>query len=157
MQVKDMSELEYEYFKIKSREKPGRVSVNFVELFRSGQGDIKLRDGDFIMIPKVSEVVNVSGEVANPGLLSYSPERNYLDYINLAGGYSFRAQKSQVKIIKGVTGEWQKASKKNKLNPGDTILVPEKKKVNYIGTMKDVLVFAGNLATVYLVVKEATK
>jgi len=157
MKVEDMSELEYEYFKMKSREKPGRVSVNFVELFQSGQGDIKLRDGDFILIPKVSEVVKVSGEVANPGLLSYSPERNYLDYIKLAGGYSFRAQKSQVKIIKGVTGEWQKASKKNKLNPGDTILVPEKKKVNYIGTIKDVLVFAGNLATVYLVVKEATK
>ncbi len=157
MQVEDMTELEYEYYKMKARQKPGRVSVNFTELFRSGRGDIKLRDGDFIVIPKISEVVNVSGEVANPGLLSYSPNRNYLDYIELAGGFSFRAKKSQVKIIKGVTGEWQKASKKSKLDPGDTILVPEKKKVNYIGTIKDVLVFAGNLATVYLVVKEATK
>lgn len=157
MRVEDMTELEYEYFKMKARQKPGRVSVDFVSLFKTGTGDIRLRDGDIIVIPKVSEVVNLSGEVSNPGLLTFRPEYDYQDYIDLAGGYTFRANKSQVKIIKGVTGEWKKASKKTKLDPGDTILIPEKKKVNYLNTVKDVLVFAGNLATVYLVVREATR
>jgi protein involved in polysaccharide export with SLBB domain len=158
MQVKDMSDVEYEYFKMKSREKPGRVAVDFVKLFRGkGEGDIRLKDGDIILIPKISEVVNVSGEVANPGLLSYNPEYDYLAYVNLAGGFSFRANKSQARIIKGATGEWKKANRKTKLDPGDTILVPEKKKINYLNTAKDIMVFAGNLATVYLVIKQASK
>jgi hypothetical protein len=58
-------------------------------------------------------------------------------------------------LIKSVTGEWKKPSKGTKLDPGDTILVPEKKRINYLGTIKDLMVFAGSLATVYLVVKQA--
>lgn len=158
MQIKDMSDVEYEYYKMKSRQKPGRVAVDFVELYSGNKtGDIKLRDGDMIMIPRISEVINVSGEVANPGLLSYNPEYNYLDYINLAGGLSFRANKSQIRLVKGVTGEWKKPGNKDKLDPGDTILIPEKEKINYLNTVKDVMVFAGNLATVYLVIKQASK
>jgi polysaccharide biosynthesis/export protein len=156
MQVKDMSDVEYEYFKMKSRQKPGRVSVNFVELFNGKKiGNLKLRDGDIIMVPKVSEVINVSGEVASPGLLSYKPGLSYIDYINQAGGFSFRANQSQVRLIKGVTGEWKKPGKKTKLDPGDTILIPEKKRINYLTTIKDVMVFAGSLATVFLVIKQA--
>jgi protein involved in polysaccharide export with SLBB domain len=158
MQVQDMSDIEYEYFKMKSRQKPGRVSVDFVDLFLGKKtGDIKLHDGDIIMIPRISEVVNVSGEVANPGLLSYKPEYTYIDYIKKAGGFSFRADKSQVRLIKGVTGEWRKPNKKTKLAPGDTILIPEKKRINYLATIKDVMVFAGSMATVYLVIKQASE
>ena len=158
MNVADMTDLEYEYFKVKSREKPGRVAVDFQNLFNDGgENDIKLRNGDIVRIPKVSEVVTVSGEVANPGLLAYNPEYNYADYIQLAGGYSFRANKGQVRIIKAVTGEWQKANHKTLIRPGDTILIPEKKKINYWGTIKDIMTFTANFATVYIVVREATR
>lgn len=158
MPVADMSDLEYEYFKIKSREEPGRVSVDFEELFNgSGKGDIKLRDGDIIYIPRMSEVVVVSGEVASPGILSYHPQYNYLDYIKLAGGYSFRADKRKARVIKGVTGEWKKTNRKTKIDPGDVILIPEKKKIKYWTVIKDVVTFLGSTATVYLVIRETTK
>ncbi len=158
MEVADMNDLEYEYFKIKSREKRGRVSVDFVELFKgNGQGNIKLRNGDVIVIPKVSEVINVTGEVANPGLLTYDPELNFKDYINLAGGFTYRADKGGVRIINEVAGEWKKAKTHALLFPGDVILIPEKKKIDFINTMKDVITFAANLATVYLVIREATR
>lgn len=158
MLVADMSDLEYEYFKVKSRQKPGRVSVNFEELFNGGgEGDIKLRDGDIIYIPRTSEVVVVSGEVANPGIISYHPRYNYLNYIELAGGYSFRADKGKVRVIKGVTGEWKKAKRKTRIDPGDAILIPEKKKIKYFSVIKDVVTFLGGTATVYLVIREATK
>ncbi|MCP4580330.1 MAG: hypothetical protein GY839_01835 [candidate division Zixibacteria bacterium] len=158
MEISDMSDLEYEYFKVKSREKPGRVSVNFQELYKSeNDSDIKLRNGDVIVIPTASEVVNVAGEVANPGLLGYNPEYNYRDYVELAGGFSFRASKGKVRIIKGVTGEWKKARRNTILRPGDTILIPEKKKRNYFNTLRDVIAFTANVATVYLVVREATR
>ena len=158
MNIADMTDLEYEYFKVKSREKPGRVAVDFQNLFNNGgESDIKLRNGDIIRIPKISEVVTVSGEVANPGLLAYNPEYDYADYIKLAGGFSFRANKGQVRIIKAVTGEWQKAKHKTVIKPGDTILIPEKKKINYWGTIKDIMTFTANFATVYIVVREATR
>jgi protein involved in polysaccharide export with SLBB domain len=158
MNVSDMSDLEYEYFKVKSREKPGRVAVNFQELYNhNNDSDIKLKNGDIINIPRVSEVVNVSGEIANPGLLAYNPDYKYMDYIKLAGGFSFRANKGRIRIIKGTTGEWKKANAKTSLRPGDTILVPEKKKRNYFSSLKDIMAFSANAATVYLVIREATK
>lgn len=158
MEVADMTDLEYEYFKIKSREKRGRVSVDFKELFNgSRQGDIKLRNGDVIEIPRVSEVVNLAGEISNPGLLAYDPQLNYLDYIELAGGFSFRAVKGRVRIIRGSSGEWKKAKKSVILHPGDIIMVPEKKKSNFFKTVRDVIAFTANLATVYLVIREATR
>jgi protein involved in polysaccharide export with SLBB domain len=158
MDVADMNDLEYEYFKIKSRQKRGRVAINFVELFEgSGKSDVKLRNGDVINIPRRSQVVNIVGEVANPGFLTYKPDLNYLDYINLAGGYSFRADKSKVRIIKGATGEWKKAGRSTALYPGDVILVPEKQKSKFFQNLRDVIAFTANIATVYLVIREATR
>jgi len=158
MNVQDMNELEYEYFKVKSREKAGRVSVNFNQLFADrDNGDIKLRDGDIITIPRKSDVINVVGEVARPGLLSHKPGYDYLDYVDLAGGFSFRADKGKVRIISGTTGEWKKSRHGTKIYAGDTILVPEKGKSQFFATLKDVMAFAANAATVYLVIREATR
>jgi len=101
-------------------------------------------------------VVNVSGEVANPGFLTYAPNEDYVYYIRMAGGYSDRAGSSRVSIIKA-NGEWKKARHGKPLEAGDTIWIPEKKKYNYVGIIKDVAIFVGNIATVYLVIRQATK
>jgi len=158
MEVADMSESEYEYFKVKSRSKPGRVSVNFISLFVEGDTtrDFILRDGDIIRVPRKSKVVNVIGEVSNPGILTYVTGKNYRYYIERAGGFSDRADKGAVSLIDGITGEWQKAKKGKIIEPGDTIWISEKKKRNYWGFIKDTLVFVGNLATIYLVIRQAT-
>jgi protein involved in polysaccharide export with SLBB domain len=159
MQVADMTESEYEYFKIKSRSKPGRVAVDFVGLFVQGDSskDFILRDGDVINVPRKSKVISVIGEVANPGLLPYDPIADYRDYITRAGGFSDRASKGDVSIIKAVSREWKDARKGMRLEPGDTVWIPEKKKRDYWGFIKDTLTFVGNLATVYLVIQQATK
>ena len=159
MNVADMSETEYEYFKIRSRSKVGRVSVDFHGLFirNDATKDVWLRDNDVIDVPRKRQVVSVTGEVVNPGFLSFVPGEDYIYYIRAAGGFSDRAGKSRISIIKATTGEWRSARKGRPLEPGDTILVPEKKKRNYIATIKDVAVFVGNIATVYLVIRQATK
>jgi len=158
MLVADMSELEYEYFKIKSRSKPGRVSTDLDGLMNQSDlnKDFLLRDGDVINVPKKSKAISVIGEVSNPGILKYSIGEDYRFYISEAGGYSDRARRGSVSIIKGVTGEWMKAKKSKSLEPGDTVLVPEKKKRDWWGFTKDTLTFIGNLATVYLVIDQAT-
>jgi protein involved in polysaccharide export with SLBB domain len=119
--------------------------------------DFLLRDGDVINVPKKSKAISVIGEVSNPGILKYSNGDDYRYYISVAGGYSDRARRGSVSIIKGVTGEWMKAKKGKSLEPGDTVLVPEKKKRDWWAFTKDTLAFIGNLATVYLVVQQASK
>ncbi len=159
MEVADMSESEYQYFKIKSRSRPGRVSVDFPGLFieEDTTKDFILRDGDIIRVPRKSKVVNVIGEVSNPGILSYVNSMDYRFYISRAGGFSDRADRGDVSVIDGITGEWQKAKKGKVVKAGDTIWISEKKKRDYWGFIKDTLVFVGNLATVYLVIQQATK
>lgn len=158
MNVADMSESEYEYFKIKSRSKTGRVAVDFTRLFNHHDGgkDVYLRDSDVISVPRKRQVVSVTGEVVNPGFLTYVPDKDYNYYIRMAGGYSDRAGKGRVSIIKASTGEWRTAKKGRVLDAGDTVWIPEKKKYNYIGIFKDTALFIGNLATIYLVIKQAT-
>lgn len=158
MQVTQMTDLEYEYFKIKARSKPGRVAVDFRELYLGGgRGDLRLKNGDVVVVPEASDAINVTGEVANPGFVGYNPKFDFHDYVRIAGGYSYRADKGKIRIIKGATGEWQKAKGNRQLFPGDTILVPEKKKNNYLVTIRDVISITANVATVYLVIREATR
>lgn len=159
MQVSDMSESEYDYYKTKSRSKPGRVAVDFIGLFVNADStkDFILRDGDVINVPRKSKVVSVIGEVSNPGLLPYSPGADYRHYINGAGGFSDRASKGKVSVIKGISREWKKAKGGKPLEPGDTVWIPERKKRDYWIFIKETLVFVGNLATVYLVIQQATK
>jgi polysaccharide export outer membrane protein len=157
--VADMSKSEYDYFKLRARERPGRVAVDFEKLFLQKQSeyDIFLKDEDNINIPPRSMVVNVSGSVVNPGLVPFKPEEDYRYYIKRAGGLSWKARKSNIRIVKGLTGERLRPSKSHKIDPGDTILIPEKPDRDYWGFFKDTMIVLGNVATIYLVVQQATK
>jgi len=157
--VADMTKSEYNYFKMRTRERPGRVGVNLEKLFLQGRSeyDIALKSGDYINIPPKNMLVNVSGCVVKPGLVPYQSGENYKYYIKRAGGFSWRASKSKIQIVKGLTGERLRPSKSRKIDPGDTILIPEKPERDYWGFFKDTMIVLGNLATIYLVVQQATK
>jgi polysaccharide export outer membrane protein len=157
--VADMTKSEYNYFKLRARERQGRVAVDFEKLFLQGQNeyDIVLKNGDVINIPPKSMVVNVSGSVVNPGLVTYESGEDYKYYIKRAGGLSWKARENKIQIIKGLTGERLRPSKSRKIDPGDTILVPEKPERDYWGFFRDTVIVLGNLATIYLVVQQATK
>jgi protein involved in polysaccharide export with SLBB domain len=157
--VADMTESEYDYFRLRSREKPGRVACDFEKLFLKGLGeyDITLKSGDVVNMPPKSMVVNVSGSVINPGLVPYESGKGYKYYIERAGGFSWKARKNRILIIKGQTGERMKPSKRRKIDPGDTILVPEKPERNYWKFFRDTILVLGNVATIYLVIQQATE
>jgi protein involved in polysaccharide export with SLBB domain len=159
MQVSDMDETEYEYFKMRSREIPGRVALNLHNLLVLGDStyDVPLRKGDSLFIPKRSLTVSVTGQVANPGLIPFKDGANVEYYILKAGGFTDDARESKIRIIKESTGEWIKPDKYGSLKPGDTIWVPEKPDIHYWQIIKDGLIFTGNLATIYLVIRQATR
>jgi protein involved in polysaccharide export with SLBB domain len=156
--VADMTKSEYEYFRLRSRETPGRLACDFEKLLGEGRSeyDVTLKSGDVITIPPRSMVVNVSGSVVNPGLIPYEPGRDFKYYIDRAGGFSWKARSSKIMIIKGQTGERMKPSKRRKIGPGDTILVPEKPERDYWKFFKDTMLVLGNIATIYLVIQQAT-
>lgn len=123
----DMTEDEYDYFKARSRERSGRVVVDFEKLFiQDDQNEnLILKKGDVITIPEEKNYITMLGQLVNPGNIVYNPELTVDDYINLAGGFGWRAQEGEVRVIKAKSGEWIYADEVENLNPGDAIWVPE--------------------------------
>jgi protein involved in polysaccharide export with SLBB domain len=75
--------------------------------------DLYLEDGDIIFIPAKSDVVLISGEVMMPQALVHREEMEVRDYITGAGGFSDRADKKSLLVVKP-NGEV--------LRSGDTII-----------------------------------
>jgi protein involved in polysaccharide export with SLBB domain len=129
----EMTKEEYEYFKAKSRERPGVTVIDFKKLFIHNDRveDIKLREEDSLYVPARRNYVSVIGRVNTPGRMFFSPNLTFEEYIQRAGGFGFRADESGSRIIKTRTGEMFKPGKsESTIEPGDTIFVPEEPETN---------------------------
>ena len=119
--------------------------------------DIALFDGDRIVIPRRYLSVSVQGEIRSPGLVPYEEGRHADDYVRAAGGYTNRASKSNTRVTVARTGQQMKPGDAGAIHAGDTVWVPAKPPRNAWATMRDVLTTAAQVATVYLVIQQATK
>ncbi len=126
-QRSDMTDDEYAYLKAKSRQKVGKVVVDFVKLFKDQDmsEDVVLKRRDVINIPEKIDYVIMLGQVTNPGNVIYNKDYTIGDYIRLAGGFGWRALEGDVRVIRANTGEWIDADDVDVIKPGDTIWVPE--------------------------------
>lgn len=131
----DMREDEYEYFKARSREKVGAMVVNFKRLFLQGDAsqDIVLREGDVVEVPKLKNYIRVIGRVNSPGNVIFNSRWTYLNYIQATGGFGWRADDGDVRVVKARSGELVDADNQGDydLEPGDTIWVPEVPEVKF--------------------------
>jgi protein involved in polysaccharide export with SLBB domain len=104
------------------------VSCDFVKLFdeKAESYNITLQDGDMIVIPENPGSVYVFGQVTNPGFVAYSKDKKPDWYIEKAGGYAVKAEKSRTRVIDGRTKVWKKMEdEKLIVNAGDEIYVPK--------------------------------
>lgn len=93
----------------------------------------KLADG-YLVNPRVSiEVLNyrpffILGEVQEPGSYPYVNGMTVLNAVALAGGYTHRARRDRIEIVRGgEAGEVQKdAAETSFVMPGDIIRIPER-------------------------------
>ncbi len=72
--------------------------------------------------------IYILGEVRSPGEYPYRPGMTVVTAVSVAGGYTFRANRNTVAIIRQVNGQAStaKASENTPIQPGDTIKVVEK-------------------------------
>jgi protein involved in polysaccharide export with SLBB domain len=97
--------------------------------------DITLENGDHFIVPPIPANVNVVGAVFDQNSFLYEPERRAGDYLHLAGGMNRDADRKQAFVIRAdgsvisrasVNGPWGNEFDRLRMNPGDTIVVPEK-------------------------------
>jgi protein involved in polysaccharide export with SLBB domain len=157
MPVADMTKTEYAYFKFRSREQRGKMVVDFEKLFRERDKshDLILRNRDVVNVPRLPLTVSVEGQVGSPGQVIHVPDMGVKYYIEQAGGYSWNADRSEVRVIKVSTGEWMWPKDVKSLEPGDTIWIPEKREIEWWELFKDLTRVLAELATVYLVIDRA--
>jgi protein involved in polysaccharide export with SLBB domain len=94
--------------------------------------DIELRAGDTLAIPKRPSFVIVSGQVFNPGSISYVPGRDLNWYLRETGGPTHLGDKKTIYVLHAdgsVTPKpngWDSSLLHIQMRPGDDIFVPEK-------------------------------
>lgn len=95
--------------------------------------DLPLQDGDSILIPRRPGTVDVLGSVFQQNAFVYRPQRTVNDYVQQAGGVTANADKSEMYVIRadgtarsGQSSGWFSGLGGTALNPGDTVVVPEK-------------------------------
>jgi protein involved in polysaccharide export with SLBB domain len=96
---------------------------------------IPLEDGDVFRVPSRPVTVSVVGAVYGQNVFLYNRTRNVKDYLTLAGKPNRVADTKRSFVIRAdgsilsrdsVKGFWNDAFEDARLNPGDTIVVPEK-------------------------------
>jgi protein involved in polysaccharide export with SLBB domain len=119
----------------------GRVIIHIpagikdLDSFAKSPGDVALRNGDVLIIPKRSNYVLVGGQVYNPTAVGYLPGKSAKWYLSQAGGLTQVADKSAAFVIradgsvlsaKNNSGFWSGDPLNAVLRAGDSIVVPEK-------------------------------
>jgi protein involved in polysaccharide export with SLBB domain len=123
--------------RLKSAPASGRLVLRLspdIQHWENTADDVEVRDGDVLTIPKKPNFVMVSGEVYNPNAISFRPGKNTHWYLTQAGGTTELANKKDVYVIRangsvvghGSEGWWGGNVMGLVLQPGDTIVVPEK-------------------------------
>lgn len=107
---------------------PEIIRVDLAELQAGNMGlNIQLVDGDTVNVPKAQSVF-VSGQVKSSGAYGVEPGMNVLQVLSLAGGLTDRGSDGRIKILRMVDGKQKelKAKLTDVVQPGDTIIVPER-------------------------------
>ena len=97
--------------------------------------DVALENGDTFIVPSRPVNINVIGAVYDQNSFLFNPTRNVNGYLHLAGGPSRSADAKHAFIIRAngevvakeaTSGVWSNPFPNLLLNPGDSIVVPEK-------------------------------
>jgi protein involved in polysaccharide export with SLBB domain len=114
----------------------GRVTIHIssdINRWKGTAADLEVRAGDVLFIPKQPSFILVSGQVFNPTAVGYRPGKSGNWYLSQSGGPTVLADKKAIFVIRadgsvigGRGSVWSGNSLGEVLQPGDTVVVPEK-------------------------------
>lgn len=118
---------------LQAAEPVGRLVISLPESMRAAAGseqDIVLKNGDRLVVPRVTQEVTVIGEVQSSTSHLYDPALGRSDYIQLSGGVTQRADKRRAYVVRadgsvvgGAGAAWFSRAATD-VRPGDTVVVP---------------------------------
>ncbi|HXP82281.1 MAG TPA: SLBB domain-containing protein [Verrucomicrobiae bacterium] len=121
---------------LSSNPPPGRVTIRIfskIDRWKNTAADVEVRAGDVLVIPKRPSYVMVTGQVYNPTAVSFRPGKSAKWYLSQSGGPTQVAYTKAIFVIRAdgsVLGSKNSllsgASLNSPLQPGDTVVVPEK-------------------------------
>ncbi|MBM4136283.1 MAG: polysaccharide export protein [Nitrospira sp.] len=143
--------------RLKTIKAKGRMALKIdqPDVLQKTPYDLELEEGDTLFIPTNPSSIQVIGAVYNQTAFIYDKDKGISNYIDIAGGYTENADKKKLYVLKadgtairpggGFLGiSWSKDSTRwefgsRELEPGDTIVVPEKlEKVAWMRDIKDI-------------------
>jgi hypothetical protein len=113
---------------------------------RGQLANISLEQGDKIVIPSKSDLIQIGGEVLMPQAVVYNPEAQFEDYIAWAGGYTARANYDNIILVHAnglsefinIGGNFMTQNDDIKLVAGDKIIVLPLVETKSMQAVKDI-------------------
>ena len=146
------------------RQMTNEASIDFSDVLKenSETANLKVKDGDIIIIPPKATTVYVFGQVAHPGLVKYIEGKDFKYYLDAAGGLGQLARsEDEIMIIKGESKAWLQADENpHSIEPGDYVYVPKNpvRSFDYtLGKIATYLSIAGSLATILILIIQLGK
>jgi protein involved in polysaccharide export with SLBB domain len=122
--------------RLRSNPASGRLVIHIGEDIARWAGtpaDIEVRSGDVLRIPKRPGFILVSGQVYNASAITLSPGKTAEWYLQRAGGPTEIGNRKEIFVIRASgevigrrSGAWHDEVLSTRLNPGDTVVVPQK-------------------------------
>jgi len=115
----------------------GRMVIKIspdISKWENTPADVVVRAGDKFMVPKRPDFVLVGGQVYNATGITYQPGKTAGWYLRKAGGVTRSGDRHEVFILRAdgsvvgnmATTVWGPGVLDTRMNPGDSIIVPEK-------------------------------
>jgi protein involved in polysaccharide export with SLBB domain len=110
----------------------GRLVIALDESMNARAGseqDIILKDGDRLIVPRITQEVTVIGEVQSTTSHLYDPSLGRSDYVEKSGGLTPRGDKGRIYVVRADGSVVTKSGNNwfangTEIRPGDTIVVP---------------------------------
>lgn len=147
----------------------GRIGIDLNRVLKDPgfRDNLILQDGDSIILPQFSAVVDVKGAVSSPVAVAYVPGKDLNYYIGAAGGLSRKAEGNRAYVVQP-NGQVESISRRPFFpdgqptpRPGSVVMVPERdaneKGTDFASIAGTVAQIAGSLVAIVALVINSRK
>ncbi len=150
---------------LRSTKPVGRLVIDVNRVLKGPAGvpgDVLVKDGDKLIVPKKTQEITILGEVQSPTSHVFQPGLTRDDYIAKSGGVTQKADEKRIYVVRangdvfsGGRSGWFRRSQSIEMRPGDTIVVPlDTERVRALPLWQAVTTIIYNLAVGFVVVHQ---